>query len=51
MELFLVKCLTFSHTVTTQTRVNTSARREQGGLIPSYLVQKAKGITSLRQAS
>ena len=42
---------TFAHAVTTQTRVNTIAQLEQGGLIPSYLVQKDKEITSLRKAS
>ena len=49
--LFLVKCHTFTHAVTTQTRVNTSARLEQGGLIPSNLVQIDKEKTLLRKAS
>ena len=49
--LFLAKHHPFAHAVTTQTHLSTSARLEQGGLIPSYLVQVDKVITSLRKAS
>ena len=42
---------TFAHAVTTQLRVNISARLEQGGFIPNYLVQLYKEMTSLRKAS
>ena len=45
------KMFYFFNAVTTKTHVNTIALQEQGGLIPIYLVQKDKGITSLRKAS